>query len=110
MKGPRPRHIPIRTCVVCRQEQPKRQLVRVVHSPTGVVEVDPTGKAQGRGAYLCPSIGCWTKASQKKSLDGALKTTLSPDDYDRLTAYATANLAASSSGDRPLSDAEGRRD
>jgi uncharacterized protein len=107
MKGSRPKHIPMRTCVACRQELPKRQLVRVVCSPAGVVDIDPTGKAQGRGAYLCLLIGCWTKALQRKSLDGALKTTLSPDDYARLNAYATTNLAAPPQEDRPLSTLRG---
>ena len=52
-RGSRPRHIPQRTCVACRQTGAKRQLVRVVRAPDGSVTIDPTGKRSGRGAYLC---------------------------------------------------------
>ena len=45
-------------CVACRQGRPKRELIRVVKNKEGVVAVDTTGKAQGRGAYLCPDIAC----------------------------------------------------
>lgn len=73
----RRRHVPLRTCVGCRQVRPKRQLIRIVRLPDGGVEVDPTGKRSGRGAYLCPQRDCWVKALERKGLDHALKTTLS---------------------------------
>lgn len=52
MKGPRPRKIPQRMCVGCREMRSKREMVRVVRTPGGEVRVDPTGKASGRGAYV----------------------------------------------------------
>ncbi len=58
-KGPRPKHVPQRTCVVCRSERGKRELVRIVRTPDGAVRVDPTGKVAGRGAYLCKARPCW---------------------------------------------------
>ena len=58
-KGPRPKHVPQRTCVVCRSERGKRELVRIVRTPAGAVQVDPTGKVAGRGAYLCKARLCW---------------------------------------------------
>jgi uncharacterized protein len=60
-KGPRPKHIPQRTCIVCRQKQDKRNLVRLVRPSTGPVVVDYSGKQNGRGAYLCMNPSCWDK-------------------------------------------------
>ena len=77
------RHIPIRTCVVCRQKAGKRQLVRVVRSAQGV-QIDPTGKMNGRGAYLCDQEQCWERAVNTDILSKALKTTLTNEDRDRL--------------------------
>ncbi|MBI3158719.1 MAG: YlxR family protein [Chloroflexi bacterium] len=79
---PRARHIPQRTCVGCRTVQEKRALIRVVRTPQGV-QVDPTGKLAGRGAYLHDRRSCWTQAL-KGSLAHALKTELSDDDRERL--------------------------
>lgn len=85
---PRPKHIPQRTCVACRGTSAKRQLVRVVRQPDGTVMVDPTGKANGRGAYLCTRRACWDKALKHALLDRALKTSLSPADQAQLAAQA----------------------
>ncbi len=89
-KGQRPKHIPMRTCVGCHQERPKRELIRVVCGPTGAVSTDPTGKAAGRGAYLCPEQACWELALKRRTIDQALKTTLSGEDCARLRSYAAA--------------------
>lgn len=83
----RQRHIPQRTCVGCGQVQPKRQLVRVVRTPSGRVEVDPTGKRSGRGAYLCGSCECWEKALARSALNRALKTELSAENREELLQY-----------------------
>lgn len=90
----RPRHVPMRTCVGCRQEQPKRQLVRVVRTPGGPVVVDLTGKAAGRGAYLCRRPECWAVALRRDVLAGALRASLSREDQTVLEAFA-ASLALS---------------
>ena len=50
--------IPMRTCVMCRQQKDKRELMRIVRTPEGKVAFDPTGKANGRGAYVCSSEEC----------------------------------------------------
>ncbi len=87
--GTRPhRHIPLRTCVACQQTKDKRQLIRVVRTPAGTVEADPTGKKAGRGAYLCPQKSCWQLAAKKRALEHALKTTISPEDQKALDDYA----------------------
>lgn len=89
-KGPRPKHIPQRTCVVCRQERPKRELVRVVRTVDGGIEVDPTGKRPGRGAYLCRRRECWETAFRRKSLEHALQTAMSAENQAALQQFGNA--------------------
>ena len=81
----RVKHIPQRTCVGCRKVLPKRQLIRIVRSPDGV-QVDPTGKLAGRGAYLHDRRSCWERGL-KGALAHALKTELAAEDRERLQAY-----------------------
>lgn len=88
MKGPRPKHIPKRTCVACQQERPKRELVRVVRTLAGSVEIDPTGKKPGRGAYICRSRACWEMAFKKKALEHSLQTQISAEDRAALVKFA----------------------
>ena len=88
-RGSRPRHIPQRTCVACRQTGAKRQLVRVVRAPDGSVSIDPTGKKSGRGAYLCDSPECWQAALRRGALSRALKLEFIPEaDLQTLNTYA----------------------
>ena len=67
-----PKKIPMRMCVACRTMRPKKELVRVVRTPEGETKVDSTGRANGRGAYLCRDISCLEKAVRSKALDRAL--------------------------------------
>ena len=90
----RPKHVPQRTCIACRQVKPKRELLRIVRTPQGHVEIDPTGKKSGRGAYLCATRLCWTTALKKKRLEQELETTISEEDRAALEAYV-ATLPAS---------------
>ncbi len=62
-----------RTCVGCGEESPKRALLRVIRTPAGEVRYDPTGKANGRGAYVCARRSCVEAAKKKKSFSRALK-------------------------------------
>jgi predicted RNA-binding protein YlxR (DUF448 family) len=71
-----PRRFPVRTCVACRTERQKREFVRIVRAPDGTVSVDATGKANGRGAYLCADGSCWTIALKKKAIERALSAPL----------------------------------
>ena len=61
-------------------------MVRVVRTPTGEVAVDPTGKAPGRGGYVCKNVECIQKARSGKGLERALKTAVPATVYDSLTA------------------------
>ena len=81
----RARHVPVRTCVVCRTTADKRQLTRVVRGETGVV-IDLTGKLNGRGAYLCTNDSCWQRAATTSVLEKALRATLTEEDRNRLLA------------------------
>ncbi len=81
----RTKHIPQRTCVGCRTVMPKRALIRVVRRAEGV-QVDPTGKLAGRGAYLHNQRTCWERGL-KGALARALKVNLTPADMELLEAY-----------------------
>jgi predicted RNA-binding protein YlxR (DUF448 family) len=74
----RQKHIPQRTCIVCRQQFDKRRLTRVARTPDSGVLIDPTGKRNGRGAYLCDQPACWEKATRHAAiLNQALNTQVS---------------------------------
>jgi hypothetical protein len=81
----RVKHIPQRTCVGCRETLAKRQLLRIVRTTDGV-QVDPTGKLAGRGAYLHDKPSCWMRGL-KGALAHALKTELTKDDRARLEEF-----------------------
>lgn len=89
----RKKHKPQRTCIACRETQDKRGLIRIIRTPAQEVVIDPTGKANGRGAYLCHKTECWDKGLQKKLLANALKTTLSVADIERLKASLQTELS-----------------
>ena len=79
------KHIPLRTCVGCRQVLPKRTLIRIVKTPLGV-QIDPTGKLAGRGAYLHDKRSCWIEAL-KGALSRTLKMELTGQERDHLQAF-----------------------
>jgi uncharacterized protein len=84
---PRPRHVPLRTCIACRQSRPKRELIRVVRTPDGHIVMDPTGKKSGRGAYLCARRSCWEPALHKGKLAHEFEMPLSPEDRAELESF-----------------------
>ena len=84
----RVKHVPQRTCVGCREVLPKRKMVRIVRTAEGV-QVDPTSKLAGRGAYLHERRECWERG-MKGALAHALKTTLTSDDRSRLENFMNA--------------------
>ena len=75
--------IPLRTCVVSREKLEKKDLIRVVRTKEGVV-VDPTGKVNGRGAYLKKSKEIFEKAKKSKILDRILEVEVESEIYDEL--------------------------
>lgn len=86
----RPKRVPLRTCVACRQKRPQRDLLRVVRTPEGTLEVDEKGKAPGRGAYLCPTPACLAAGLQRSRLEQALQGSLSPAARARLKEISQA--------------------
>jgi uncharacterized protein len=83
--GKRIKHIPRRTCAGCHQVLAKRSLIRIVRTADGV-QIDPTGKIAGRGAYLHDNRACWEKGL-KGSLAHALKTNFTDRDRELLEAF-----------------------
>ena len=82
--------IPMRTCVVTREKFPKQELIRVVKDNLGNVSVDETGKANGRGAYVCRNSECLMKAIKSKGLDRSFKVHISDEIYDKLKEELSA--------------------
>lgn len=85
------RRVPIRSCVVCRQTSDKKTLLRVVRAPEkdgGAVAADPTGRANGRGAYICASLPCIEKAVKQKRFERALSASVPTTLTDDLKALA----------------------
>lgn len=80
------RKVPLRKCIVTNEMKPKQELVRIVRTPEGTVELDPTGKRNGRGAYLTNSEDVFNKAKKRDSLTRHLQVQVTGDDYDRLIA------------------------
>lgn len=78
------RKAPVRTCVACHASSDKRALVRFVRTADGTVSLDPSGKAAGRGAYVCADDACFDKACAKQMLGSRLRTKVGKEDYERL--------------------------
>ncbi|MCS7461853.1 YlxR family protein [Paenibacillus doosanensis] len=78
------RKIPLRKCVACQEMMPKKELIRVVKTPSDDIIIDLTGKKAGRGAYLCGKLSCFKLAKKSRALDRALKQAVSPEIYDAL--------------------------
>ena len=68
---PKTKKIPMRKCIACREMKPKQEMTRVVKTADGEIRLDPTGKASGRGAYICNAEVCLKKLSDKKLLHKA---------------------------------------
>src|SRR5690349_21718382 len=87
-KGPRPKHVPQRTCIACRKVDAKRGLQRLVRGEGERVTIDLSGKRPGRGAYLCAERSCWETALKRPLIERALKvTTLQAEDRQALIEY-----------------------
>ena len=89
----KPKKIPLRMCVGCRESKPKRELIRVVRGPDGSVSMDPVGKKPGRGAYVCRQQSCLARAIKQKQLERQLETQLTEEVAEALRTEL-ANLPA----------------
>jgi len=107
------RRIPQRSCIGCGLTRGKKELVRIVRTPEGVFALDPTGKAAGRGAYLCPHENCLQAAIKRKSFHRAFRQNVEPTEAAALTAQIAhylereSELAAARDEDRaPTGDSD----
>ena len=75
----KPKKIPMRMCVGCREMKEKKSLIRVVRSPEGAVSLDPTGKKPGRGAYVCRNGACLQRAIRQRQLERQLQAAIAPE-------------------------------
>jgi hypothetical protein len=89
----RPKHITQRTCAACHSVKPKRELVRLVRLADGKVEVDTTGRKDGRGAYLCMAPECWEKGLTEKQIERTLHTGLTAENRKELREYGKSLLS-----------------
>ena len=80
------KRIPMRQCIGCREMKPKRELIRIVKSPEGVISLDLKGKMPGRGTYICPQASCLAKAQKSKGIERAFSTSIPPEIYESLAA------------------------
>ncbi len=77
--------IPLRKCVACNENKPKKELIRIVKNNENFVDVDLTGKKNGRGAYICSNKECLDKAMKSKRLSRALEIEIPEEVYDKLS-------------------------
>ena len=75
---------PQRTCMGCFQKKDKNELIRIVKNKQGEVFIDKTGKAEGRGIYICNNINCLEKIIKNNKLEKVLNTKISNDIYENL--------------------------
>ena len=75
---------PCRMCMVCRERKPKTELLRVVKKSSGEIDLDLTGKADGRGAYICKEGNCKEKLLKSKALNKSYKINVSQEVYDKI--------------------------
>lgn len=85
------RKIPLRKCIGCQEMKSKKELVRIVKSDSGEISIDVTGKKQGRGAYICPNMECFSKAQKTKGLERSFKMGIPKEVYENLRNELTEN-------------------
>lgn len=78
------KHVPLRSCIVCRQQKDKSELLRIVRSSDGEISLDTTGRAAGRGAYVCNCDECVTGAVKKRVFNRVFKEQVDGSVYERL--------------------------
>ena len=84
--------IPIRTCIGCQCKKPKKEMIRIIKTPEGNIEIDKTGKKSGRGAYLCSNVECLDIALRKNNLNRSLKQDIPLKKLDELREAFLKNI------------------
>jgi hypothetical protein len=88
----RRKHVPLRNCIACQQKRPKRELLRIVRTPEGTLEIDPRGKRPGRGAYVCRERTCWERGLEAARLGRALECQVAAETLAALRAQIQSAL------------------
>lgn len=83
--------IPLRQCIACMISKPKKELARIVKNKEGEIKFDSTGKAAGRGAYICNNTECLKKAQKKKALNKAFQQDVTEVIYQQLSEELIKN-------------------
>lgn len=78
----KPKKIPMRMCLGCNEMKPKKELIRAVKSPEGEISLDFTGKKSGRGAYICRSTECFSKAKKARRFEKAFSCRIDDSIYE----------------------------
>ena len=84
----------MRMCTGCREMKPKRELVRIVCNKEGVVALDTSGKAAGRGAYICKSKSCLERAVKTRALERAFSRKIEQEIFDKLSETIESSCQA----------------
>ena len=84
--------VPLRTCIRCQCKKPKKELIRIIRTPEGKIEIDKTGKKSGRGAYLCGNVECLDTALRKNHLNRSLKQDITLQVLDELRKVFLKNI------------------
>jgi len=81
-----------RTCIACRRVRDKGDLLRLVRTPAGSIEIDPRGRKEGRGAYLCRDLACWVNGLKGDRLEHALRGRLTVQEREAIAREAEGLL------------------
>ena len=76
--------IPLRQCIGCGEMKSKKEMIRVIKTAEGEILLDATGRKNGRGAYLCPSMECFKKAVKGRGLERSFKMAIPREVYETL--------------------------
>ena len=76
--------VPLRQCIGCQEMKSKKEMIRVIKTAEDEIMLDATGRKNGRGAYLCPSMECLKKAVKGKGLERSFKMPIEKSVYDKL--------------------------
>lgn len=76
--------IPLRQCIGCGESKSKKEMIRILKTETEGIILDPTGRKNGRGAYICPSSECLKKAIKSRGLDRSFKMQVPKEIYETL--------------------------
>ncbi|MBE3093005.1 MAG: YlxR family protein, partial [Chloroflexi bacterium] len=84
--------VPVRTCIGCKGKKTKKEMIRIIRTPDGKIEIDKTGKKSGRGAYLCGNVKCLDIAFRENSLNKSLKQDIPLPTLDELRIIFLKNI------------------